>query len=256
VWRPIAQSLQGPSHVADGTACQDSHCIRVFGDGAEETLVACVADGAGSAKFSEVGSAMACAAIADNAQAYFESQRRFDDIQLEDVWRWCDDARARIREEAAVRDCGLRELATTLSVAVVAPARSFFFQIGDGAMVLGSRGVYGVVFWPQSGEYANSTNFLTADEYRKRLEFLTTPSGPDAVALFTDGLERLALRFDSQTPHAPFFDPLFRALQASNDLENLNEQLRRFLGADAVQSRSDDDKTLILASRRTNNHAV
>ena len=136
MWRPIAQSMQGPSHVADGSPCQDNHCVRVFGDGADATLVACIADGAGSAKYSEVGSAMACTAIAENAAAYFESQRRFDDLQLEDAIAWCDDGRARIREEASVRDCGIRELATTLAVAVVAPLRSFSlsnWRRGDGA---------------------------------------------------------------------------------------------------------------------------
>jgi hypothetical protein len=231
--------------------------LRVFGADADETLFACIADGAGSAKYSDVGSAIACAAVLENAAAHFESKRKFDDLQLEDVIRWCDDARGRIREEAVGRDCNWRELATTLAVAIVAPQQAFFFQIGDGAIVLGSRGVYGVVFWPQSGEYANTTNFLTSDEYRHRLDFFTTSGGFSDVALFTDGLERLALRFDSQTPHAPFFEPLFRTVRAAEDLDALSEQLRRFLGTDSVQSRSDDDKTLILASRRDDlDHAV
>jgi hypothetical protein len=69
------------------------------------------------------------------------------------------------------------------------------------------------------------------------------------VALFTDGLERLALRFDCRTPHIPFFDPLFRALRTASDLQSLNDGLRQFLASDSVQIRSDDDKTLILASR-------
>jgi hypothetical protein len=257
VWRPIAQSLQGPSHSADGSPCQDNHSLRVFGADGNETLVACVADGAGSAKYSDVGSAMACAAVLENAAAFFESKQQFDELQLEEVIRWCDDARARIRDEAIGRDCNLRELATTLVVAIVGARRAFFFQIGDGAIVLGSRGVYGVVFWPQSGEYANTTNFLTSDEYRQRLDFLATAGSMSDVALFSDGLERLALRFDSQTPHTPFFDPLFRTVRAAEDLDILSEQLRRFLGTDSVQSRSDDDKTLILASRRNDiDHAV
>jgi protein phosphatase 2C-like protein len=256
VWRPIAQSLQGPSHFADGSPCQDCHCVRVFGAEAEETLVACVADGAGSAKFSDVGSSMACAAILENSATYFDSKGGFDELQLEDVLSWCDDARSRIRGEASTRDCGVRELSTTLVVAIIAPQRAYFFQIGDGAIVVGNHGVYGVVFWPQSGEYANTTNFITSDEYRSRLDFLTTSGRLSDVALFTDGLERLALRFDSQTPHAPFFEPLFRTVRAADDLNILNEQLRRFLGADSVQSRSDDDKTLILASRRAADHAI
>jgi hypothetical protein len=221
----------------------------MFGDDAAGILMACVADGAGSAQFSDVGAAIACATIVENAAAYYESHQGFNDLQEEDALRWCEDARSRIQREAANRDCAIRELATTLSAAIMTPACSLFFQIGDGAIVLGSNGAYGVVFWPQSGEYANSTNFLTSDEFRQRLEFTATTSHFADVAMLTDGLERLALRFDSHTPHVPFFEPLFRALQATADVAGLNEGLRMFLTSEPVQKRSDDDKTLILATR-------
>jgi hypothetical protein len=175
-----------------------------------------------------------------------------DNLQLDDIVKWCEVARTRIRDEASQRDCTTRELATTLCVAIVGPEKSYFFQIGDGAIILGNNSLYGVVFWPQSGEYANTTNFLTADEYRDALEFLATPSSCSKVALMTDGIERLALRFDNQTPHTPFFEPLFRALDSASDLGKLNEGLRDFLGSSSVQNRSDDDKTLVLATRTTN----
>ena len=257
MWRHIAQSLQGPSHVADGTACQDSNIVHVLGNGSTGTLIACVADGAGSAKFSDTGSTIACNSVLESAAAHFESNGgRFDDLSREDVLHWCEDARARIQSEASARSCNCRELATTLCVAIAAPDCSVFFQIGDGAIIVGSHGIYGVVFWPQSGEYANSTNFLTADDYQDRLEFLTTTSRCSDIAVFTDGLERLALRFDSQTPHGPFFVPLFRALRSANDLDGLNEGLRQFLASDSVQVRSDDDKTLILATRHDSDDAV
>ena len=64
----------------------------------------------------------------------------------------------------------------------------------------------------------------------------------------TDGLERLALRFDTQTPHVPFFDPFFRAIRAAKDYTGLNDALQTFLASEPVRERSDDDKTLILAS--------
>ncbi len=257
MWRHIAQSLQGPSHVAGGTACQDSHVVHLLGGDSDGTLIACVADGAGSAKFSDAGSTIACAAVVENAAAHFEAgDRRFDNLRREDVLRWCDDARTRIRSEAAARDCDCRELATTLCVAIAGPDSSVFFQIGDGAIIAGHHGIYGVVFWPQTGEYANSTNFLTADDFEDRLEFLTTTGRCSEIAVFTDGLERLALRFDSQTPHGPFFGPLFRALRSAADLDGLNEGLRQFLASDSVQARSDDDKTLILATRHDSDDAA
>ena len=249
MWRPIAQSLRGPSHLADGSPCQDSNSVPVFGHHLADTLVACVADGAGSAKFGEVGSSIAITSIIDNATAHFKANHRLDDLKIDDAIRWCEDARMRIHDEASVRNCEIRQLATTLCLAVLAPTRSVFLQIGDGAMILRSHGVCGVVFWPQSGEYANSTNFLTSDEYRQKLEYLETTSRFSDVALLTDGLERLALRFNSQTPHAPFFDPLFRHLRQTDNLEGLSKDLLQFLGSDPVQARSNDDKTLILASR-------
>jgi hypothetical protein len=256
VWRHIAQSLQGSSHRADGTCCQDSHGVRVFGDGEQSTLVACVADGAGSAKFSHIGSSLACETILENATRHFVQFGGFGNFAHEDALRWCEEARGRIDGAAVARDYAVRDLATTLSAVIAAPNYSAFFQIGDGGIILRSSGVYGVVFWPQSGEYANSTNFLTSDDYRDKLEFLTIPARCSELALLTDGLERLALRFIQQTPHAPFFEPLFKALRSAADLAELNEGLRSFLGSDSVQQRSDDDKTLILASRYDSNDAA
>ncbi|HEX5470971.1 MAG TPA: PP2C family serine/threonine-protein phosphatase [Lacipirellulaceae bacterium] len=249
MWRHIGQSLQGPSHQADDTPCQDTHSVRVFGEDSQRTLVACVADGAGSAKRSDVGSSVACNTIIENAARYFETHGQLENLRFEDAVEWCEDARTRILDAAVSHDCSTREFATTLCVAIIGRQMSSFFQIGDGAIILGSDGLYGVVFWPQSGEYVNSTNFLTSDEYQAQLEFLTTTNPCSSIALMTDGLERLALRFDSQTPHVPFFDPLFRALRSSADLKSLSDGLRAFLGSNSVQNRSDDDKTLILAIR-------
>jgi len=250
VWRHIGQSLQGSSHQADETPCQDTHGVRLLGKAPPRTLVACVADGAGSAKHSEVGSSIACHSIIENAAKYFEVNGGIDNLGLEDVVAWCEDARSRIMDAACLHDRPPRDFATTLSVAIIGPNASFFFQIGDGAIIVGNGPLYGVVFWPQSGEYANSTNFLTSDTYQEQLEFLATQTPRcSKLALMTDGLERIALRFDAQTPHVPFFDPLFRALESSADLDSLSEGLRGFLGSSSVQHRSDDDKTLILASR-------
>jgi hypothetical protein len=223
--------------------------VRLLGEDGARTLVACVADGAGSAKHSELGSSIVCNSMIENAAKYFETKGGFEELQQQDILEWCEDARTRILDAATLHDCRTRDFATTLCVAIMGPTTSYFAQIGDGAIILGNDRLYGVVFWPQSGEYANSTNFLTSDEYEQQLEFLAAPSKCSKVALMTDGIERIALRFDIQTPHTPFFDPLFRALSSAADVDSLNEGLRGFLGSTSVQLRSDDDKTLVLATR-------
>jgi hypothetical protein len=204
VWRPIAQSLQGPSHLQDASPCQDSHSLRVVGENGAQTLVACVSDGAGSAKFSNIGSERVCRSILESAVGFLSAGGQLRHLLRDDVLRWCDLARECVNYEAELRECEPRELASTLCAALIAPEYSCFFQIGDGAMVLRRQGVYGVVFWPQTGEYANSTNFLTGKQYQEQLEFVSVEGSCSDVALFTDGLERLALRFDDQTPMSHF----------------------------------------------------
>ncbi len=253
MWKHVAQSLQGPSHASDGSVCQDSHLVRVLhdggGDGAAQTIFACVADGAGSATRSDIGSALTCEAIAECATRYLESHGNFRQLQLDNVLAWCETIREKLRTAADTHGCKLRDLATTLCAAILTPEGSFFFQIGDGAITVCSNDVYGVVFWPQSGEYANVTNFITSDLFKNHLEFQATTSKISEIALFTDGIERLALNFECQTPHLPFFKPLFQAVRSSANGDNLAADLGQFLQSDSVKNRSDDDKTLILATQ-------
>ncbi len=250
MWKHVAQSLQGSSHAADGSACQDSHLVRVLrGSNASETLLACVADGAGSASRSDIGSAHTCEAVAECATRYLESRGDFSQLQFNEVLAWCETIREKLRTAASTHHCKMRDLASTLCVAILAPEGSFFFQIGDGAITAGKNGVYGVVFWPQSGEYANVTNFITSDKFNEHLEFQATTTKISEVALFTDGIERLALNFESQAPHLPFFNPLFQAVRSSANGDNLAADLGQFLQSDSINNRSDDDKTLILATQ-------
>ena len=71
------------------------------------------------------------------------------------------------------------------------------------------------------------------------------------LALFTDGLQRLALHFETRTAYKPFFGPMFAPLQAESEghLTGLSNSLSVFLNSQAVNSRTEDDKTLILASK-------
>ncbi len=100
VWRHIAQSLPGSSHLAVGIRCQDSHRVALFGGNSRATLVACVADGAGSARYWDVGSSTACQAIVENAAAYFDVLGNFDSFSRDDALCWCDDAQSRIQAAA------------------------------------------------------------------------------------------------------------------------------------------------------------
>ena len=114
---------------------------------------------------------------------------------------------------------------------------------------------YGWIFWPQHGEFANQTNFVTQDNAFEVLEFELEERCVDEVAIFTDGVERLVLDLHERTAHAPFFRTLFGWVAktepaAVNEEIPTSEVMGRYLGSKQINDRTDDDKTLILASRR------
>lgn len=249
-WRVIGASVVGSSHIHNSAPCQDSCFYHVVADAAGmEHLVALVSDGAGSAQFGEVGSEIACEAggkrlleiVETNGEAALESHVAAEVLDV---------IRTRIDEAAQVRGVTPRALACTLLGAVIGPTRAFYFQVGDGAIVARENGALAPVFWPESGEYANMTYFVTDANATEHLR-AELRNAPDELSLFSDGIQRLALVFATETVHEPFFEPMFKALRGSSDeqTDSLCAALKRFLSSDAINERTDDDKTLILATR-------
>jgi hypothetical protein len=170
---------------------------------------------------------------------------------------WVEHVRDQLGALALLECRERRDYAATLLVALVDGSGAVFLQVGDGAIVYrAGEGGFTPALWPQNGEYANTTWFVTDEEAADLVQLARVP-GVDEVALLTDGLQSLALRFASREAHGPFFEPMFRHLrapappghEAGPSPASLHEQLAAFLGSDAVNARTDDDKTLVLATR-------
>jgi hypothetical protein len=93
------------------------------------------------------------------------------------------------------------------------------------------------------------THFLTDDDAINQLVTKTFPSIALRVAVFSDGLQRLALNMADNTAYEPFFSKFFTVLSGSalDQEDQLQGALVRFLQSSAVNDRTDDDKTLALA---------
>ena len=245
VWTVLGDSVTGTSHHARSTPCQDAFRFCRFGSMAE-WLAIVVADGAGSASHSEIGATLAC----DEFVRRVETLER--DVLLTRVVITSLFADVRIALFAEAERLGVppRELACTTLLAVVGPTSAAFAQLGDGAIVVGHEQGYRAVFWPEPAEYANATDFLTADQFADFIQFETTTDTISEVAVFTDGLQRLALDFASRAAHPAFFRPLFDELRNAVDTELLAAPFYNFLDSQRVNERTDDDKTLVLAIRR------
>jgi len=255
-WRYAFTSVAGTSHTRGGLPCQDaSDCQILHTEAGTPVLVALIADGAGSASHSAAGAQLACALLRDEIATLLDTGGAIEEITRDFVVAWLTHFQHAIAERAEAQGCPAREFACTLLAAIVGEECGVFFQVGDGAIVVASRDEpdeYGWIFWPQRGEYENMTMFITDPRAAEHLEHEIGTRPYSEIALFTDGLQRLALHFASMSVHNPFFRPIFPPLRAQppGHLPDLSASLARFLDTPAVNSRTDDDKTLVLATRR------
>jgi len=252
-WRAVAASVTGASHLKTGTPCQDSHRLEVTTHD-RPFVILIASDGAGSASHSQQGSARACEALQVSIRRYVEQGGRLAEISRELAAEWIENAATALEQAAEHEGLPLREFACTLLAAVVEDGHALFLQIGDGAIVFRMRGEddWCIASWPQHGEYINTTRLLTEPESRRAVEFVSTALPVDEIAVFTDGLESLVLHYATQTVHRPFFDAMFptvRAAEVAGFNADLSRQLSAYLTSPAVSERSDDDITLLMATR-------
>jgi hypothetical protein len=213
--------------------------------------VAACADGASSAAEAALGARLACLGFVRLACEALRDGLDVQDIDARRVFGWHEQIRGLMSLEASLRNQELRDLACTLATAIVGQSAAAFSQVGDGAIVYREGAAYQTAFWPQSGEYASTTFFVTCEDLEERLAFRTLRQRVDELALLTDGLQPLALHYASRTVHAPFFEPMFEAIRQAAEVQTLEDPLREFLTSKPINDRTDDDKTLVLATRRS-----
>jgi serine/threonine protein phosphatase PrpC len=224
----LAASIRGRSHAHVGSYRDDDFSMSWWKDTSWYVLAA--ADGAGSAKFSRRGSQLACEAVKEHFNRYFNSA---DPAPLESFvaeWAAAPDnpsldyqvkrelytqfgtsvlaARKAIEDQAASVNATARDFHTTLICTLLRPlpAGDWFiaaFSIGDGgAAIIGVPGDEPCLLTrPDGGDFAGQTVFLTMKEsttnpeaLMARIRTAIVPSF-EALILVTDGISDP--RFDS-----------------------------------------------------------
>lgn len=253
-WKVIQASVIGASHTMRGEPCQDECAVVTFSVACgEEFFVALVSDGAGSAICGGKGAMVACETGIRVIEEWVRQAKSLSILSREVMTDWVDTIRYHLWLSSRAEDLLPRDYACTLLGAVIGENNAVFFQVGDGAIVIGEGGGFRPVFWPDSGEYANMTFFVTDENALSNLHYEVYPTAPAEVAIFSDGIQRLALVYKTREAHKPFFEPFFTRLRkAADDYECdlLSGQLAIFLGSPAVNERTDDDKTLVIATRK------
>ncbi|WP_441252057.1 PP2C family serine/threonine-protein phosphatase [Tardiphaga sp. 71_E8_N1_1] len=253
-WRIAVASVIGTSHLKGGLPCQDSSRATLVDAGAGSTLICAISDGAGSAAHSELGSQAAVSTATLLIENYLQTGQAISAIQRETALSWLAQIQTTISNLAVQSGLSPRDFACTLLVAIIGTEHAAFFQIGDGAMVVSEVGDDGwaYVFWPQHGEYINTTNFVTSTDASKVIEFTSVTRKVESLAVFSDGIESLVLHYASRTVHDRFFNTIVEPVKqvATEGVDGrLSESLARYLNSEKICERTDDDKSLIVATR-------
>jgi len=245
----------------DGKGRCDDLCVcETLGD----TLIAAVADGAGSAEKAHVGAAIACDTFIEMGVQIFVGAIE-PTCLLEAI-------RAKIPE-------GETDAHAATLVGVVADSKqALILQVGDGAAVIRGQGAgdrgpegtssatsraaqsapilgahsipYEVALWPEETEFLNNTYFATALDAEEHLHLRRIEEPVYEIAIFSDGLQHLILDPKTKTPHQPFFQTIFKPLANEPGHEvKASWWLERQLGSDQVTKRTDDDTSIVIARR-------
>ncbi len=247
-WRVVNASEVGTSHLGVNRPCEDSSWASVdVTPAGVEVLSIFVSDGAGSAARGGDGAEMAVQAAADfMASKLAEAEFGFNDALAVDL---VVQVRSRIYAAAELQGLKARDFACTLLGVISSKLGTMVFQVGDGGVVIDVGAGLEVPIAPMAGEYANMTHFVTDEDAVNVLATKAFQSAAGRVAVFSDGLQRLALNMATNTAHEPFFAPFFKVLASASEAQEdeLQAALARFLASPAVNERTDDDKTLALA---------
>lgn len=247
-WQVVGASEVGTSHISLGRGCEDSCWAQV---GATSTgmpfLQLFVSDGAGSASNGGEGAELAI----QEAVSFFDEKLKLAEFGLSD--ELATDCIIALRQKIYARAEALglkaRDFACTFLGVVSCQLGTLVLQVGDGGIVLDVGSGLEVPVIPMSGEYANMTHFVTDEDAVNMMATKAYPEIVQRVAVFSDGLQRLALNMADNTPYEPFFANFFRVLATARpeQEDQLQSALLTFLRSSAVNDRTDDDKTLALA---------
>ena len=268
-WKGITRSLCGTRHQQQGLPCQDFGAQWIGGD----VVVGAIADGAGSAKYADLGAKLAVTTLVDYLKAsdqwlhsHQASWTTLPPAALAGTTRKCftkgiKAVQATLQQQAQKRGGTVDDFACTLLAFLATPQWIAALQIGDGFMVIRSddssssptsipsrsnNGPYRLLFEADKGEYANQTTFVTSSTVMDTLQTQVVMASPTFICASTDGLESVAIRQRDAFPFPPFFQPLEEYMTETPVPEQDDEYIMAFLQSERLNQRTDDDKTLLM----------
>ncbi len=235
----------GRGHIATFTPCQDSVLVR------STNSVSCIAlsDGAGSKQFSEKGSQKCVEAVAKYVTKHFDGLIELAETKPEIASQMIVRNVLGVMQRFGKKNkIDIEDMACTLIFAAFKGNNMLLGHIGDGVIAVINNDSLDVFSFPENGEYANSTYFITDNDAISRFRIYTAKSAKKSgVMLMSDGTaESLFNRATKEL--APAVKTIFSWAERLNS-KKLGKVLEQNLINVFSNSTKDDCSIAVLFSR-------
>lgn len=164
MYKIACAAVQGTSHAEKNIPCQD----RVISLRENDIYTLSLADGAGSAKYSDIGAEVVVNQInrllVENFHEFYEMEENNLKIRIASVIFYS------LFWESFERNISLKDLSSTLLFVAVSQSNYLAGHIGDGMIgYMRNDAIVDVLSYPAKGEYHNSTFFTTVDNIQQHL---------------------------------------------------------------------------------------
>ncbi|MDR3343161.1 MAG: protein phosphatase 2C domain-containing protein, partial [Treponema sp.] len=241
-------SLVGDAHLADkNPVCQDANAVKSLANG---WVIAVIADGLGSAKYSDVGSRTAVEVVARFVEEHLPD--KWHDESLKSLLQTAYHAAFKsIKKIAAQREHNIKEYDTTLTTLIYNGTNVVYGHVGDGGIIaLSPYGDFSMLTTAQKGEEFNVVVPLRMGP--DNWVFGTARESACALLMMTDGIYDIACPWLLAKQKPPiyihyvrdFMDTNILAVKTPTDFENAQEEIKSFFTSkDSKQI--TDDKTIV-----------
>ncbi len=240
VWVVGGASVQGTMHKVTGLPCQDFNTFLIHKD----FVFLAIADGAGTSKLGHLGAQFAGNTFLQLCVKKFVEQNCPPEKMQSTLADLIDHLHHLLIEHAHQINSPIKDLATTFSGCIATPHHLIAAQIGDGFLVAKNHETFDLLLWEDNKEFINETHFLTEKNY---VAHFTTAHNCSFIALGTDGISNIAVDPRERQGFKGFFQPFKEYLESMPFHDHIHSELKSFLASDRLNSKTDDDKTLLVA---------
>lgn len=233
---------QGVSHKISDTPCQDSVLVKQE----DSYLFLGLADGAGSAKHSDIGSNLILKFLAIHMQISF-------DYYLNNLEKSNKNLLGRIHLAlvaiAKIKNVEIKDLSSTLQFIAVYYDEYIIVHIGDGVIgTLDNNDNLSVISEPENGEYSHLTHFTTTLDSKRVRIYRGKIKDINGLALMSDGVEESLYNYQTKEL-APVTGEIIKWLDYETEQEvssALDENLKNVFAV-----KSSDDLSIAILRKTT-----